>query len=109
MKRAKVFYSDILCGYLIEDEDGYTFYYTKEYLNLKMCKPISLTMPLRHEAYHSIELFPFFDGLIPEGWLLYLTIKTYKIDPRNRYDILLKTGVDTIGCVSVVEEVEHEN
>ena len=35
MKRAKVFYSDILCGYLIEDEDGYTFYYTKEYLNLK--------------------------------------------------------------------------
>ena len=80
MKRAKVFYSDILCGYLIEDEDGYTFYYTKEYLNLKICKPISLTMPLRQEPYHSIELLPFFDGLIPEGWLLYLTIKTYKID-----------------------------
>ena len=27
MKKAKVFYNDILCGYLTENDDGYTFYY----------------------------------------------------------------------------------
>jgi len=33
-------------------------------------QPVSLTLPLQAEAFVSPVLFPFFDGLIPEGWLL---------------------------------------
>ena len=63
MKKAKVFYNDILCGYLIENDDGYTFYYVDEYLKKSNSKAISLTLPLKDEPYYSMELFPFFDGL----------------------------------------------
>ena len=103
MKKANVFYNDILCGYLTENDDGYIFYYVDEYLKKSNSKAISLTLPLKDEPYYSMELFPFFDGLIPEGWLLYLALKTFNIDPRNRFDILLKVGKNTIGSVTVEE------
>ncbi|MCW3081692.1 HipA N-terminal domain-containing protein [Segetibacter sp.] len=32
--------------------------------------PVSLTLPLKDQPYTSNVMFPFFDGLIPEGWLL---------------------------------------
>lgn len=103
MKKAKVYNFGILCGYLIEDDEGYCFEYLSEYLEMEDAKAISLTLPLRKEAYHSTYLFPFFDGLIPEGRLLYLALKTFNIDPRNRFDILLKVGKNTIGSVTVEE------
>ena len=103
MKLAKVFNNNILCGYLTENDDGYVFEYIDEYLENINSKPVSLTLPLRKEKYYSNVLFPFFDGLIPEGWYLYLTIKIFNLDPRNRFDILLKTGKNTIGSVSIEE------
>lgn len=54
-----------------------------------------------------MELFPFFDGLIPEGYLFNLAVKIYNINPFNRFDVLLKTCADTIGCVSLKEDL-HE-
>lgn len=108
MKKAKVFYNDILCGYLIENDDGYTFYYIDEYLKKSNSKAISLTLLLKDEPYHSMELFPFFDGLIPEGYLFNLAVKIYNINPFNRFDVLLKTCADTIGCVSIKEDLDNE-
>lgn len=59
MKRAKVFNNDVLCGYLIQDDDWYTFRYLDEYLMRNDCRPISLTLPLNHKEYHS-SFFSFF-------------------------------------------------
>ena len=56
----------------------------------------------------SRQLFPFFLGLIPEGWLLDLTSRTLKIDPKNPFDILLATGGDCIGAVKIVP-LDEEN
>ena len=39
---------------------------------------VSLTLPLQKEAYKATVLFPFFDGLIPEGWLLGVVSRTGK-------------------------------
>lgn len=108
MKKAKVFNYDIFCGYLTQNDDGFVFEYLDEYLKDEKNKPVSLTLPLRKEKYFSNVLFPFFDGLIPEGWYLYLTIKTFNLDPRNRFDILLKTGENTIGSVALEEISENE-
>ena len=55
-----------------------------------------------------MELFPFFDGLIPEGYLFNLAVKIYNINPFNRFDVLLKTCADTIGCVSIKEDLDNE-
>lgn len=107
MKKAKVFNYDILCGYLTQSDEGFVFEYLDEYLKDETNNPVSLTLPLRKEKYFSSVLFPFFDGLIPEGWYLYLTIKTFNLDPRNRFDILLKTGKNTIGSATL-EEMSDE-
>jgi len=69
MKRALIFYRDLLAGKLSESDEGYVFQYDEDYLSRPDAEPISLTLPLRSDAYQSPVLFPFFDGLIPEGWL----------------------------------------
>ena len=94
---------DWLAGVLTEDENGFHFQYDQAYLNRKEAEPISLTLPLSEKQYESMVLFPFFDGLIPEGWLLDIAQKNWKLDPRDRMEILLKTCQDCIGAVSVEE------
>lgn len=97
-------------GTLIEDEDGYHFNYEKDYLEDEKAEPISLTLPLTPNEYSSNVLFPFFDGLIPEGWLLDIAKKNWKLSTRDRMSILLVTCRDCIGAVSVepIEIIENE-
>ena len=91
-----------LAGILTEDETGFTFTYDSLYLENSDAEAISLTMPLRAESYHDTVLFPFFDGLIPEGWLLGIAEKSWKINQRDRMSLLLACCKDCIGAVSVV-------
>lgn len=103
MKRGKVFMYDHVAGILTEDSEGYHFHYDSDYLNSENPEPISLTFPLTEEIYTDSNLFPFFDGLIPEGWLLDIAQKNWKLNPRDRMQILLKTCHDCIGAVSIQE------
>lgn len=102
MKQADVYMFDRLAGRLIEDEDGYSFAYEEEYLNDIDAQPVSLTLPLSSTTYRSQVLFPFFDGLIPEGWLLDIATENWKISSRDRMSLLLACCKDCIGAVSVV-------
>lgn len=104
MKKAKIYFQDQLAGTLVEDENGFTFTYDTLYLHHPAARPVSLTLPLRTEAYQSNVLFPFFDGLIPEGWLLNIAQEHWKIDLRDRMALLLACCQDCIGAVSVVED-----
>jgi serine/threonine-protein kinase HipA len=104
MKKAKIYFQDLLAGTLVEDENGFTFAYDTQYLQHPAARPISLTLPLRAEAYQSDVMFPFFDGLIPEGWLLNIAQEHWKIDLRDRMALLLACCQDCIGAVSVVED-----
>lgn len=101
MKQAKVYMYKHFAGILTEDEDGFHFQYDVSYLENEEAEPISLTLPLTKQRYESKTMFPFFDGLIPEGWLLDIAQKNWKLDPRDRMEILLKTCSDCIGAVSI--------
>lgn len=101
MKKAKVYMHELWAGVLTEDENGYHFQYENSYLNNPKSESISLTLPLTDQEYHSKVLFPFFDGLIPEGWLLDIAQNNWKLNPRDRMSILLKTCNDCIGAVSI--------
>lgn len=103
MKKAKVYMYDKLAGILTEDENGFHFQYDQSYLKAKDAEPISLTLPLTEVEYESMVMFPFFDGLIPEGWLLDIAQKNWKLNPRDRMEVLLKTCRDCIGAVSIEE------
>lgn len=102
MKRAEVYVHNQLAAILTEDDNGYHFAYSIEYLKTNNAEPVSLTLPLSNQSYQSKVLFPFFDGLIPEGWLLEIAQKTWKIDRRDRMSLLMATCRDCIGAVSIV-------
>ena len=102
MKRAEVYYKNSLAGLLAETDAGYEFCYIKDYLESKNAETVSLTLPLTDKPYHSNVLFPFFDGLIPEGWLLDIALRNTDISYLDRMSLLLLCCKDCIGAVSVV-------
>jgi serine/threonine-protein kinase HipA len=108
MRKANVFMKDKLAGYLSETEDGYEFVYDAEYLKDKDAEAISLTLPLSNKSYVSSVMIPFFDGLIPEGWLLEVAEKNWKLNQRDRMGLLLACCKDCIGAVSIVEPQNNE-
>jgi len=89
-------------------EEGFRFTYLPEYLARKDAEPISLTFPLREGPFESGKIFPYFLGLIPEGWLLDLTRRTLKVDPENVFEILLRCCRDCIGATGIYPEGEEE-
>lgn len=102
MRTADVYLFGRLTGTLSEDDNGaFRFQYDAQYLQDPLAVAISLTLPLRHEAYASDALFPFFDGLITEGWLLDIAKRNWKLDSRDRMGLLLACCSSTIGAASV--------
>jgi len=101
MRNATVYYKEEFAGEIAETEDGFSFQYHTDYLNNNLSKPISLTLPLQIDPYKSKVLFPFFDGLIPEGWLLSIAISNWKIKSNDRFGLLLTLCKNNIGCVSI--------
>lgn len=87
---------------LTEDGGEYTFKYDDAYLASASAAAISLTLPLQQETYTSPVLFPFFDGLIPEGWLLDVALRNTDISVLDRMSLLLLCCKVCIGSVSVV-------
>ena len=109
MRKADIFLHERVAGQLEELEDRYRFTYLSDYLADSQALPVSQSLPLRTEPYEDKRLFPFFDGLIPEGWLLHIAETTWKIDPRDRMGLLLACCRDCIGAVSVVPIKEDES
>ncbi|MBI4606499.1 MAG: HipA N-terminal domain-containing protein [Planctomycetes bacterium] len=95
-------------GVLEETDDGTCFTYDAEWLARSGSVPFSLTLPLREEAYASKGLHPFFENLLPEGWLLEIATAKLKISKDDAFGLLLATCADCVGAVEVVraESVE---
>ena len=102
MKQAIVLIRGIRAGLLTEDEKGYSFEYDADFLKSDKAEPVSLTLPLNDKPYHDKVLFPFFDGLIPEGWLLEIAETNWKIDNRDRMSLLMACCKDCIGAVGII-------
>ena len=104
LRKAYVYIRDVYAGILCETDDGYSFAYDEDYLKRDDASSCSLTLPLSKDVYTSKTLFPFFDGLIPEGWLLSVVERNWKIDIKDRFGILLVACNDVIGNVSIRKE-----
>ncbi len=102
MRSAEIYYKDLLAGILTETNEGeYTFQYDKEYVTKHPDQFITFTMPVTETTYIDKRLFPFFEGLIPEGWLLDIASKNWKINQNDRMGLLLACCQNCIGAVSV--------
>lgn len=102
MRRGRVYYKDRLAGMLTETNEGeYIFRYDEQYVKDYREDFITFTMPVTHKPYTDNRLFPFFEGLIPEGWLLDIASQSWKINQNDRMGLLLACCQNCIGAVSV--------
>jgi serine/threonine-protein kinase HipA len=109
MRRAEVRMQDRPAGILEELENSYRFTYRPDYLESPGAMPVSWSLPLQPQPFEDKRLFPFFDGLIPEGWLLEIAERTWKLDPRDRMGLLLACCRDCIGAVGVVPLAKEDH
>ena len=109
MRHGKVFYKDHLAGIITETDDGeYIFQYDHQFVKDHTNEFITFTMPVTNKPYTEKRLFSFFDGLIPEGWLLNIASKNWKINKNDRMGLLLACCRNCIGAVSVEPIIEKD-
>lgn len=109
MRQAAIYYKEVLAGTLTETDEGeYTFQYNIEYVETHPKQFLTFSMPVTAKPYTDKRLFPFFEGLIPEGWLLDIASKNWKINPNDRMGLLLACCQNCIGAVSV-QPIPTEN
>lgn len=110
MRQAIIKYNNIEAGVLKELDTGeYEFMYDEQYAQHYPDLFITFQMPVRANPYRSKRLFPFFDGLIPEGWLLTIAAESWKINKNDRMGLLLACCQNTIGAVSVHPIIEGQD
>jgi serine/threonine-protein kinase HipA len=63
--------------------------------------PVSLTLPVREDPYESKGLHPFFENLLPEGWLLEIAVSKLKLAKDDAFGLLLATCADCVGAVEI--------
>ena len=109
MRKAEIYYKHDLAGILTETNDGeYAFQYEDKYVKEHPKEFITFTMPVTTVPYVENRLFSFFEGLIPEGWLLDIASKNWKINQNDRMGLLLACCQNCIGAVSVVPKPEED-
>ena len=102
MRQGSVYYKNHLAGIITETDDGdFVFQYEKQYVKDYPMDFITFTMPVTNDQYTDKRLFPFFEGLIPEGWLLDIAAENWKINKNDRMGLLLACCGNCIGAVSV--------
>lgn len=107
-RKGEVYFNKLLAGIISETDKGYVFAYEDSYLRSKETLPISLTLPKNKKEYFSKSMIPFFDGLVPEGWLLNIAVKNWKLNSKDRMGLLLATCRDCIGAVSIIPIEEND-
>ena len=100
-RRALVYFNAKQAGILEEIESGYRFTYSSDFIGKDI--PISVSLPLKNESYESKELFPFFEGILPEGAYLKIITSRFKVDKEDLFGIALKACEETIGAISIKE------
>ena len=103
-RRGIVSFDGTRAGIIEETPQGSRFTYDQDYLARPGAVPISPTLPLRPEPHTSSGLHPFFENLLPEGWLLDHTCRKLGLDPADAFGVMLATCADCAGAVEIVPE-----
>ncbi|MCA1773970.1 MAG: HipA N-terminal domain-containing protein, partial [Halomonas sp.] len=83
------------------------FSYMPEWLATEGARPVSLSMPLRHQAYVGEIAYNFFDNLLPDNKQIRDRIQArFKVRTSHPFDLLAAIGMDCVGAVQIVPEDE---
>ena len=100
MRQAEVYVDQQFAGLLSEQSKShYIFEYDPRYQG----HPVSLTMPVAEKKFEYSRFPPFFDGVLPEGFMLNALLKYGKLDATDYFGQLIRVGEDLVGNVTVRE------
>lgn len=77
-----------------------SFTYARDWIAAERA-PISLSLPLRKQAYDHDSCAPFFEGLLPEGDFLKAISRTLHVSARNPFQLLAEIGGECAGAIAV--------
>lgn len=101
IRKAKVFVHGLEAGILEDHGEGDQHRYVFQYQDDYQADPVSLSMPVREEAFLFDQFPPFFDGLLPEGVMLDALLRSHKLDKNDYFAQLVVVGHDLVGAVTV--------
>jgi serine/threonine-protein kinase HipA len=93
-------------GTLTEEGREITFRYDPEWVSNPRAVAASMTLPVTDVPYVTEGLHPFFENLLPEGWLLELATRKLKISKDDAFGLLIATCADCVGAVEIVSAEE---
>ncbi|MEZ6069467.1 MAG: HipA N-terminal domain-containing protein [Pirellulales bacterium] len=96
-------------GMLTEEGREVSFAYDAQWIGREDAQPVSLTLPLRSDPYVTVGLHPFFENLLPEGWLLEIATSKLKISKDDAFGLLVATCADCIGAVEIVHDDDDDD
>ena len=103
-RHAYVYQQGIFAGLLTEERDRdqktYKFVYDPAYIQSRS-PPVSLTLPIAEKCYRSPTLFSYFSGLLSQGDARKTQARVLRLDENDDFGLLVATGADMIGSVSV--------
>ena len=99
--KLRILFHEQACGWLQIDNERMQFQYDGSYVDAQQA-PISVTMPLRKEAWPDAKTFPFFENLLPEGQVRHLLAEALQTADNNFERLLLETGGDVAGAISIL-------
>lgn len=84
---------------------AHQFQYHESWLTQPGSRPISLSMPLRHQAYRGDETYNFFDNLLPDNTeVRNRVVARYQAASTQPFDLLSCIGQDSVGALQLVTE-----
>lgn len=84
---------------------GVAFRYGPGWLNTPGARPISLSMPLRRQAYEGEIVFNFFDNLLPDNRAIRDRIQArFGVTSSHPFDLLEAIGAECVGALQIAPE-----
>ena len=81
-----------------------SFSYSEDYLASEFARPISLSLPLRDDAYDPETTKKFFEGLLPEGFLRRTIAENNRTDQSDYLTLLEMLGSECLGAIQIKGE-----
>jgi len=99
-RELEVSINNIPIGTLLESLGALQFAYTPAWLNNRLARPLSRSLPLQADPYSEQALRPYFGGLLPTGKRLRLAARTLRTTEQDLLTLLQRLGGDCPGDVS---------
>lgn len=105
MARLSVYLCNVYAGVLSCDkQQRFSFQYDRQWIAKKDVPPLSLSLPLREDAYPDEKARPFFTNLLPESTVREAVARKLGISPRNEFALLNALGGECAGAVTLLPQ-----